>query len=248
MNKSSQNFINSLVSLGMLKFGEFKLKSGKISPYYVDLRILISYPSTLSLACNLLYNLFKNQQNPKPNLLCGITAAGVPIATILAQKLNLPLITNKKEPIYYKELVEKIRSEITNTNKNEFYNTLKIIESFGKFKGHGLNKYVDGYIQENSRIGLIDDLITTAKSKIEVKELLMLEKDRVGLKNIVITDVYVLLDREQGGSEILNRNGLKLHSVFKITDVINHLYKNNTLNSVKYNAIMDYIVNEKSYT
>ena len=58
MKHSVKFLVDNLYSVGSLKFGNFKLKSGKFSSYYVNLRILISYPKLLNLASILLYDLF----------------------------------------------------------------------------------------------------------------------------------------------------------------------------------------------
>lgn len=39
--------INKLHDVGGLKFGDFMMKSGKRSPIYVDLRVIISHPKLM---------------------------------------------------------------------------------------------------------------------------------------------------------------------------------------------------------
>lgn len=101
-------------------------------------------------------------------------------------------------------------------------------------KAHGLGKTIEGGWQPGERVTIIEDLITSGGSTIQTAERLR----QAGLK---VEDVIVLIDREQGGVENLARAGIRAHSVFKLSDMMDVLVAAQALSEEKRQEVLAFI-------
>ena len=86
-----------LNKIGAMQFGTFKLTSGKISPYYIDLRIVPSFPDAFQEICNFYVNFIKKEVGLKNfERVAGIPVAGIPFASIVAYNLQKPFLYIRK--------------------------------------------------------------------------------------------------------------------------------------------------------
>lgn len=90
--------------------------------------------------------------------------------------------------------------------------------------------------EKGKEVLVIDDLITKADSKFEA--IYALESQGMIVKNIV-----VLIDRQQGGKEELEKAGYNLTSCFTITDLLSYYLQDGRISESKYQECMDYIQN-----
>ncbi len=82
-----------LHKIGALKFGVFKLTSGKTSPYYIDLRIVPSFPDAFRKVCDLYTLLVKTDFGTDSfERVAGIPTAGIPFASLVAYQLQKPFL------------------------------------------------------------------------------------------------------------------------------------------------------------
>ena len=82
-----------LVKIAALKFGTFKLTSGRTSPYYIDLRIAPSFPDAFQRICDLYLNVIKRDLKVNEfERIAGIPTAGIPFASVIAYRLEKPFL------------------------------------------------------------------------------------------------------------------------------------------------------------
>src|SRR5260370_3496958 len=84
-----------LIHSGALKFGMFTLSGGKLSPYYLDLRILPSFPDAFHTSIELLGKTARAVEGIAK--VAGIPTGGLPWASVLAYNLSKALVYVRKE-------------------------------------------------------------------------------------------------------------------------------------------------------
>jgi uridine monophosphate synthetase len=171
---------NALFDIGCVKFGQFKLKSGLISPIYIDLRLLVTHPRVLrqvgeamaekARALGLVYT-----------RLVALPYAGLPIGVAVSLALDAPMIYPRKEA-----------------------------------KDYGTAKLIEGEFHAGETVLMVDDVITNGGAKIDALKPLL----DAGL---LVKDLIVLIDREQGGAAELAARGVRLHTVMTLNDVLDAL-------------------------
>ena len=188
--------ILKLHEINAIKFGEFKLKSGIMSPIYIDLRVTVSYPEVLKMVADAMWNKVKDLNF---DLLCGVPYTALPFATVISAKQDIPMVMRRKE-----------------------------------VKDYGTRKTIEGYFEANQKCLIVEDLITSGSSIFETIEPL----EHEGLK---ITDIVVLVDREQGGKKHIEDKGYNLYSVLTISQVLETLEAEDKLDSEMVNKVKEFI-------
>jgi len=193
-------FCRILTRINALEFGTFKLSSGRVTPYYLDLRLIPSFSNAFDRVSEFCATFIREELNAETfDRIAGIPIAGIPFASILAYQLN--------KPFFYVRQGVKLR---------------------------GRERRIEGLLTAGDRVLLVDDLITTGLS-------LKRATSAIRSEGGIVTDAFVLLDREEGGSQRLAKNEVKVHSLFKISEVSKRLYEMNAITEDQLEIILKQI-------
>ena len=97
-----KEFATFLYQNGAIKFGDFKLSSGKDSPYYVDLRLVPSFPHQFRMMIKTLQNSISEKIGFENfDCIASVPTSGLVIASALAIEIGKPLIYIRQKPKEY---------------------------------------------------------------------------------------------------------------------------------------------------
>jgi len=173
MTKLKRKLLEGLIRTECFKLGEFVLKSGITSPFYVDLRRVSSDPKVLRLAGKAYAQLMRDLDFDR---VAGIPVAALPLASAASLETGTPMIYPRIPP-----------------------------------KAHGTGNVIEGQYTAGEKVLLLDDLITTGKSKQEAIEVLRGE-------GLMVTDLVVLLERGAAGRKDMESAGVRLHAFAQIEE------------------------------
>jgi uridine monophosphate synthetase len=83
-------------------------------------------------------------------------------------------------------------------------------------KAYGTRRRIEGVFEAGEQVVVIDDIITDGASKLEAIEPL----EAAGL---LVRDLVILIDRQQGGRERLRVKGYTLHAVLTVSECFDEL-------------------------
>jgi orotate phosphoribosyltransferase len=201
------------------------LASGMWSPFYINLRLITSAPALYKKVGEAMSMLveeagFKADGAQK---LVGIAMAGIPFANAITLQTGIPSLYTRKLP---QDVVseEQIKAYIAS---------------------HGQHALVEGDLKSGDKLAIVDDLVTKFSGKQMAIAQIMSEAGRRGFK-VDITDVIVLLDREQGAAEKAREQGVGLHSVIPFASKgIDWL--RDSFTPREYNVIKSYLIDPQTY-
>jgi uridine monophosphate synthetase len=206
LTAAQQRFADGLIAAGAVRFGAFRLKlhetqpDAPLSPIYVNLRVLRSFPDALDAAVEALAQLLA-EQAIHTDCYADIPMAATPLVAVLSHRTRVPMITPRAP------------------------------------KTHGLAGTIDGAFTPGQTALLIDDLVTHAESKLEAAHVL----EAAGL---VVRDIAVLVDREQGGPAQLTTAGYTPHAATRLTQLLAYFRRTSQLDEPRYAEVAAYLTRE----
>ena len=101
-------------------------------------------------------------------------------------------------------------------------------------KDYGTKKMIEGIYTKGQNCLLVEDVITSGKSLLETIP-------EIEDEGITVSDIVVVLDREQGGKEMLEGKGYRVHTLFTISEVCKMLKEEGHLTDDEVLRIDDFL-------
>jgi len=101
-------------------------------------------------------------------------------------------------------------------------------------KSYGTGRSIEGVFSAGETVAVIEDLVTSGGSVLKAIEQLQAAQ-------LSVTDVLVLIDREQGGPENLAAAGYRLHAALKLSTILTVLRNAGRISADQFAQVQNYL-------
>lgn len=159
--------------------GDFVLRSGKRSKYYLDKYLFETEPMVLRGIVHEMAMMIRNDlaSGREYDRIAAPELGAVVLGGGLSLELGMPLVLVRKQS-----------------------------------KEYGTTKRIEGRLEPDERIVVVEDIVTSGGAAISAVEALR-------EAGAVVTDLYCVVDREEGGREAARESGLELHPLFTSSEL-----------------------------
>ncbi|MDR3310263.1 MAG: orotate phosphoribosyltransferase [Oscillospiraceae bacterium] len=236
-------FLDFMVQCGALLFGDFTLKSGRKSPYFINTG---EYKTGAQLARlgDFYAKLIDNSVRPENEW------GGIDEKTELQPRTELNDKIKAAFSVLYGPAYKGIPL-VTAASAKLAQNGLDLNVSFNRKekKDHGEAGQILGYIPQNGdKIAVLEDVTTAGTSVRET--IALLESLRIEAR---ISALYISVDRLERGTggksatvELAEKYGLRVHSIATAADVVEYL-ENPTLSALQIPDAAKHAANIRAY-
>ena len=159
--------------------GDFVLRSGRRSRYYLDKYLFETEPRVLRGIVHEMALMVRNElaAGASYHRLAAPELGAVALGAGLSLELGLPFLIVRKEA-----------------------------------KEYGTNRGVEGAYQPGERVAVVEDVVTSGGAALSAVA-------RLRALGLVVSDLFCVVDREEGGREAAQAADVALHPLFTITEL-----------------------------
>lgn len=194
--KHQKEFMDSAIKFSALKFGEFTLKSGRISPYFFNLGFFSSGESLSKLATAYAETIIEKDLDF--DIIFGPAYKGIPLCAIVVTKL-------------YEIGGEKYKDIQYSFNRKEA-------------KDHGEGGSIVGASLKDKKILIIDDVITAGTAIKEAFQIIDTQGGKVAGVIIALDRQETTVDSEFSATQIVSQNyGVPVLNIISFSNIIEYM-------------------------